>query len=131
MSTDLKDQLVKLIEKHGFNVFSIALEEALGISRPEEEAVACSVNDQAAAVEAKRMELEEAGFDPVDMITREQLAEWLDAGHTYAYIARTFVGLPEDRVAAFGKAWGLRSSYAAIRRGLVGRGRGRGSYRQK
>ncbi len=122
MSADLKDQLVKLIEKHGFNSFSIALEEALGISRPEEEAA----NDQAAAVEAKRQELEEAGFDPVDMITREQLAEWLDAGHTYAYIARTFVGLPEDRVAAFGKAWGLRSSYAAIRRGLVGRGRGRG-----
>jgi hypothetical protein len=121
MSSALKDKLAALLEGHGFNAFSIALEEALGLSRPEEGAV----NDQAAAVEAKRLELEEAGFDPLEMLTKEQLAEWLDAGHTYAYIARTFVGLPEDRVAAFGKAWGLRSSYAAIRRGLVGRSRGR------
>lgn len=120
MSSALKDQLAALISEHGFEAFSIALEEAFGISRPEEEAV----NDQAAAVEAKRLELEEAGFDPLEMLTREQLAEWLDAGHTYAYIARTFVGLPEDRVAAFGKAWGLRSSYAAIRRGILTKKRG-------
>jgi hypothetical protein len=63
------------------------------------------------AVEEKKKQNEVAGITPSDVLTKENLRQWLEVeSQTYAWIAREKAGCPETQVAATAKMMGLKSN---------------------
>lgn len=63
------------------------------------------------AVEEKKKQNEAAGITPSDVLTRDNLRQWLEVeSQTYAWIAREKAGCPETQVAATAKMMGLKSN---------------------
>ena len=65
---------------------------------------------QKAAVEAKRKENEQAGLQPSNFLTKENLTKWIvEDGKTYAWVAREKAGCPEAQVSATAQMMGIKS----------------------
>lgn len=68
----------------------------------------------------KNKELLSKGIKPESLLTKENLAEWLSKGYSYMRIAREYVGVPENEVAAMAKTFGLQSDmkkYIVMKKG--------------
>lgn len=60
-------------------------------------------------INEKYKELTSKGIKPESLLTKENLTEWLGKGYSYMRIAREYVGVPENDVAAMAKTFGLQS----------------------
>ena len=67
--------------------------------------------------EAKKLaELKANGIVPESLLTAENIKRWIEGEHrTFAYVAREYVGMPEDKVADFAKGHGVKSSISKKR----------------
>jgi outer membrane biosynthesis protein TonB len=67
--------------------------------------------------EAKKLaELKANGITPESLLTAENIKRWIEGEHrTFAYVAREYVGMPEDKVADFAKGHGVKSSISKKR----------------
>jgi hypothetical protein len=64
----------------------------------------------------KLNELTAQGIDPQTLLTIENLRKWItDEGKTFAYVAREYLGLPEGKVAEFGKKNSIQSQISRKR----------------
>lgn len=64
----------------------------------------------------KLAELTVKGINPESLLTIENLKVWIEGdGKTYAFIAREYLGIPEHRVADFGKKHGIQSKISKKR----------------
>jgi hypothetical protein len=60
--------------------------------------------------EKKRKENEEAGIELSQILTKENLKQWIEIeGHTYAWVAREKAGCKESQIAAMAQMMGIRS----------------------
>ena len=60
--------------------------------------------------EKKRKENEEAGIELSQILTKENLKQWIEVeGHTYAWVAREKAGCKESQIAATAQMMGIRS----------------------
>lgn len=58
----------------------------------------------------KRKENEEAGIELSQILTKENLKQWIEIeGHTYAWVAREKAGCKESHIAATAQMMGIRS----------------------
>jgi len=74
---------------------------------------------QKAAEEAKHKENVAAGIDVSQILTKENLKQWIEQeGHTYAWVAREKAGCPDTQVAATAQMMGVKSKISK-RRGMV------------
>ena len=74
---------------------------------------------QKAAEEAKHKENAAAGIDVSQILTKENLKQWIEQeGHTYAWVAREKAGCPDTQVAATAQMMGVKSKISK-RRGMV------------
>ena len=74
---------------------------------------------QKAAEEAKHKENAAAGIDVSQILTKENLKQWIEQeGHTYAWVAREKAGCPDTQVAATAQMMGVKSKISK-RRGIV------------
>lgn len=74
---------------------------------------------QKAAEEAKHKENVAAGIDVSQILTKENLKQWIEQeGHTYAWVAREKAGCPDTQVAATAQMMGVKSKISK-RRGIV------------
>lgn len=65
---------------------------------------------QKAEEEKKRKENEEAGIELSQILTKENLKQWIEIeGHTYAWVAREKAGCKESQIAAMAQMMGIRS----------------------
>jgi len=65
---------------------------------------------QKAEEEKKRKENEEAGIELSQILTKENLKQWIEVeGHTYAWVAREKAGCKESQIAATAQMMGIRS----------------------
>jgi hypothetical protein len=64
------------------------------------------------AVQKKRQELQAKGVNPEDLLTKENLEKWLNAGLSYQRIAREQTGCHENDISAVAKLHGLKSKIA-------------------
>jgi hypothetical protein len=67
--------------------------------------------------EAKKLaELKISGIAPESLLTAENIKRWIEDEHrTFAYVAREYVGMPEDKVADFAKGHGVKSTISKKR----------------
>jgi hypothetical protein len=64
----------------------------------------------------KRAELAEAGINGYDLMTVENMKQWVEVeGKTYSAVARDYLGIPDNQVSAFGKKNGIQSSVSKRR----------------
>ena len=64
----------------------------------------------------KLAELQKAGVVPETLLTAENIKKWIEEEkHTFAFVAREYLGLPEARVAEFAKEHGVKSSISKKR----------------
>ena len=64
----------------------------------------------------KLAELKANGIRPESLLTAENIKRWIEGEHrTFAYVAREYVGMPEDKVADFAKGHGVKSSISKKR----------------
>jgi len=64
----------------------------------------------------KLAELKANGIKPESLLTVENIKLWIEDQHrTFAYVAREYVGMPEDKVADFAKAHGVKSTISKKR----------------
>ena len=64
----------------------------------------------------KRAELQEAGINGYDLMTVENMKQWVEVdGKTYSAVAREYLGIPDNQVSAFGKKHGIQSSVSKRR----------------
>jgi hypothetical protein len=64
----------------------------------------------------KLAELTAAGITPDSLLTAESIKRWIEEeGRTFAYVAREYVGLPEDKVADFAKKHDVKSKISKSR----------------
>jgi hypothetical protein len=64
----------------------------------------------------KRAELAEAGINGYDLMTVENMKQWVEVeGKTYSAVARDYLGIPDNQVSAFGKKHGIQSSVSKRR----------------
>jgi hypothetical protein len=64
----------------------------------------------------KLAELTAAGITPESLLTAESIKRWIEEeGRTFAYVAREYVGLPEDKVADFAKKHDVKSKISKSR----------------
>ncbi len=69
---------------------------------------------------ATRLRLESEGTNPEDLLTEENLRNWIEkGGETYAVVARKHVGLPETTVSEVCKRYGIESEQAKRRRMIM------------
>ena len=74
---------------------------------------------QNAEEEAKHKENAAAGIDVSQILTKENLKQWIEQeGHTYAWVAREKAGCPDTQVAATAQMMGVKSKISK-RRGIV------------
>lgn len=74
---------------------------------------------QKAAEEAKHNENVAAGIEVAQVLTKENLKQWIEKeGHTYAWVAREKAGCPDTQVAAMAQMMGVKSGISK-RRGIV------------
>lgn len=74
---------------------------------------------QKAAEEAKHKENVAAGIDVSQILTKDNLKQWIEQeGHTYAWVAREKAGCPDTQVAATAQMMGVKSKISK-RRGMV------------
>lgn len=70
---------------------------------------------------AKRYkELTEKGIKPESLLTKENLSKWLGEGLSYMRVAREYVGVHENEIAAVAKTFGLQSDvkkYIVMKKG--------------
>ena len=60
--------------------------------------------------EKKRKENEEAGIELSQILTKENLKQWIEIeGHTYAWVAREKAGCKESQIAATAQMMGIKS----------------------
>ena len=60
--------------------------------------------------EKKRKENEEAGIELSQVLTKENLKQWIEIeGHTYAWVAREKAGCKESQIAATAQMMGIKS----------------------
>jgi CRISPR/Cas system CSM-associated protein Csm4 (group 5 of RAMP superfamily) len=60
--------------------------------------------------EKKRKENEEAGIELSQILTKENLKQWIEVeGHTYAWVAREKAGCKESQIAATAQMMGIKS----------------------
>ena len=60
--------------------------------------------------EKKRNETEEAGIELSQVLTKENLKQWIEIeGHTYAWVAREKAGCKESQIAATAQMMGIKS----------------------
>ena len=60
--------------------------------------------------EKKRKENEEAGLELSQVLTKENLKQWIEIeGHTYAWVAREKAGCKESQIAATAQMMGIKS----------------------
>ncbi len=71
--------------------------------------------EQRAAEAAKRAELTQAGIDPRDRLTKENLQKWLAEGKTFSQIAREEVGLRQEEISAAAKKYGLKPEKESVK----------------
>jgi hypothetical protein len=65
---------------------------------------------QKAEEEKKRKENEEAGIELSQILTKENLKQWIEVeGHTYAWVAREKAGCKEAQIAATAQMMGIKS----------------------
>lgn len=65
------------------------------------------------AVTKKKTELEEKGIIPINLITKENMSNWLGQGLSYQKIARE-TGVNENEVSALAKTMGLQSNVSKM-----------------
>ena len=76
---------------------------------------------QKAAEEAKHKENVAAGIDVSQILTKENLKQWIEQeGHTYAWVAREKAGCPDTQVAATAQMMGVKSKISKRRGMLIG-----------
>jgi hypothetical protein len=64
----------------------------------------------------KLAELQAAGVVPETLLTVENVRQWVEKeAKTYAYVAREYLGMPEAKVAEFGKKNGILSQMSKKR----------------
>lgn len=64
----------------------------------------------------KLAQLNSEGIDPTTLLTVENVRKWItEEGKTFAYVAREYLGIPEGKVADFGKKHNIRSSISKKR----------------
>lgn len=64
----------------------------------------------------KRAELAEGGINGYDLMTVENMKQWVEVdGKTYSAVARDYLGIPDNQVSAFGKKHGIQSSVSMRR----------------
>ena len=64
----------------------------------------------------KLNELTAQGIDPQTLLTVENLRKWItNEGKTFAYVAREYLGIPEGKVAEFGKKNTIQSQISRKR----------------
>ena len=64
----------------------------------------------------KRAELAETGINGYDLMTVENMKQWVEVeGKTYSAVARDYLGIPDNQVSAFGKKNGIQSSVSKRR----------------
>ena len=64
----------------------------------------------------KLAELQAAGVVPETLLTADNVRQWVEKeGKTYAYVAREYLGMPEAKVAEFGKKNGILSQMSKKR----------------
>jgi hypothetical protein len=64
----------------------------------------------------KLAQLTADGIDPSSLLTVENVRKWItEEGKTFAYVAREYLGIPEGKVADFGKKHNIRSSISKKR----------------
>lgn len=71
-------------------------------------------------VNEKYKEVVSKGIKPETLLTKENLTEWLGKGYSYMRIAREYVGLPENDIAAMARTFGLQSDmkkYIVMKKG--------------
>ena len=71
---------------------------------------------QKAEEDKKRAELQGAGINGYDLMTVENMKQWVEVdGKTYSAVAREYLGIPDNQVSAFGKKHGIQSSVSKRR----------------
>ena len=74
---------------------------------------------QKASEDKKRKENEEAGVQLFEVLTKENLSQWIEnEGRTYAWVAREKAGCAETQVAATAQMMGIKSKISK-RRGII------------
>lgn len=69
--------------------------------------------------EKKRMENETAGISVMDILTRENLKQWIEVeGRTYAWVAREKAGCADTQVSATAQMLGIKSKISK-KRGIM------------
>jgi hypothetical protein len=76
--------------------------------------------EQTEKVSLKRQELEGLGVDPLTLLTKENLTQWVDVkGLTYSQVAREYVGLSEKVIGEYAKKFGIVSSISKKRAAIL------------
>jgi hypothetical protein len=65
------------------------------------------------AVNKKKAELEEKGMNPMNLLTKDNMSNWLGQGLSYQKIARE-TGVNENEVSALAKTMGLQSNVSKM-----------------
>jgi len=74
---------------------------------------------QKTAEDARRKLNEEAGLQLHQILTKENLKQWVEVeGHTYAWVAREKAGCPDTQVAATAQMMGVKSKISR-KRGMI------------
>ena len=73
--------------------------------------------------EKKRKENEEAGIELSQILTKENLKQWIEVeGHTYAWVAREKAGCKESQVAASAQMMGIKSKISKKKALIMSKG---------